>query len=122
MSKRRVGPSWMVAGLITVLFITHLPALLPRSTIQDEAVYVVVARQLLRGGRLYIDVVDRKPPLLFWVYEEILRLFGTHDWVALHGVGVLWVLATMGALYAVGSRLGGSAAGMVAALLYPIFQ
>jgi len=111
-----------VAGLITVLFITHLPALLPRSTIQDEAVYVVVARQLLRGGRLYIDVVDRKPPLLFWVYEEILRLFGTHDWVALHGVGVLWVLATMGALYAVGSRLGGSAAGMVAALLYPIFQ
>jgi hypothetical protein len=112
----------MVAGLITVLLITHLPALLPRSTIQDEAVYVVVARQLLRGGRLYIDVVDRKPPLLFWVYEEILRLFGTHDWLALHGVGVLWVLATMGALYAVGSRLGGSAAGMVAALLYPIFQ
>src|SRR6266850_1900236 len=117
MSKRRVGPSWMVAGLITVLFITHLPALLPRSTIQDEAVYVVVARQMLRGGRLYVDVVDRKPPLLFWVYEAILRIFGPHNWVALHLVGMLWVLATMGGLYLIGRRVAGPRAGLAAALL-----
>ena len=105
-----------------MLLITHLPSLLPRSTIQDEAVYVVVAREMLRGARLYVDVVDRKPPALFWVYAGILRLFGTHDWLALHLVGTLWVFATMGALYTVGSRIAGRPGGVIAALLYPVFQ
>ncbi len=117
-----VGPRGAAIGVVAVLLVTHLPALLPQSTIQDEAVYVVVAREMLRGGRLYVDVVDRKPPLLFWVYEGILRVFGTHNWPALHLVGVLWVLATMWGLYVVGRRLAGVPAGLVAALLYAVFQ
>lgn len=119
----RFGPrARALAALGSVLLFTHLPSLLSRSTIQDEAVYVVVARELLHGGRLYLDVVDRKPPALFWVYEGILRLFGTHNWLALHLVGMLWVLATMAALYVVGARIAGPAAGVIAAVLYPIFQ
>lgn len=115
-------PPWWSVGAVTVLLVTHLPAVFLQSTIQDEAVYVVVAREMLRGGRLYIDVVDRKPPLLFWVYEQILRIFGTHNWVALHLVGMLWVLATMVGLFLIGRRVAGPQAGMVAALLYPVFQ
>jgi 4-amino-4-deoxy-L-arabinose transferase-like glycosyltransferase len=107
---------------VTVLLVTHLPVLFLQSTIQDEAVYVVVAREILRSGRLYIDVVDRKPPLLFWVYEQILRIFGTSNWMALHLVGLLWVLATMVGLYLIGRRVAGPRAGLVAALLYPVFQ
>ncbi|MEO8139597.1 MAG: glycosyltransferase family 39 protein [Gemmatimonadota bacterium] len=109
-------------GLSAVLLVTHLPTLLAHSTIQDEAVYVVVARELLQGGRLYIDVVDRKPPLLFWLYEGILRICGSDNWLALHLVGVLWVLATMWGLYVVGRRLAGVPAGVAAALLYTVFQ
>ncbi len=112
----------VLSGLVAVLLVTHLPALLSESTIQDEAVYVVAAREMLAGGRLYVDVIDRKPPLLFWVYQEILRNFGTHNWLALHVVGVIWVLATMGALYLVGCTVAGARAGVVAALLYPVFQ
>lgn len=107
---------------MAVLLLTHLPALLAPSTIQDESVYVVVAREMLRGGRLYVDVVDRKPPLLFWVYDAILRVFGVHDWPALHAVGVLWVLATMWALYVIGRGLAGPSAGLAAALLYAVFK
>ena len=105
-----------------VLLITHLPALLPQSTIQDEGVYVVVAREMLRGEQLYVNVVDRKPPLLFWVYEAILRISGTDNWFGLHLVGVLWVFATMALLYAAGRRVGGVAAGCAAAILYAVFQ
>jgi 4-amino-4-deoxy-L-arabinose transferase-like glycosyltransferase len=116
----RPGRSALALG--AVLLVTHLPALVSPGTIQDEAVYVVVAREMLRGGRPYLDAIDRKPPLLFWVYRWILGLFGTHNWPALHLVGILWVLATMGALYLVGSRVAGPGAGFVAALLYAVFQ
>jgi 4-amino-4-deoxy-L-arabinose transferase-like glycosyltransferase len=121
----RVGSlkgSRAVAGVVAVLLLVQFPALLARSPIMDESVYVVVARELLHGGRLYIDVVDRKPPLLYWVYAAILRTFGTGNWLALHAVGLLWVLATMGALHLVGLRLSGRSAGLVAALLYAVFQ
>jgi 4-amino-4-deoxy-L-arabinose transferase-like glycosyltransferase len=116
------APRLAILGAVTTLVVTHLPALLAPSTIQDESVYVVVAREMLRGGRLYIDVVDRKPPLLFWVYEGILRAFGSNNWPALHLVGMLWVLATMWALFLVGRRLAGAPAGLAAALLYAVFK
>jgi len=105
-----------------VLLLTHLPALLPRSTIQDESVYVVFGRQVLQGARAYVDVVDRKPPLLFWLYREVLGTFGTSNWLALQLVGVLWVLLTMAGLALVGELVGGLWVGLIAALLYPIFQ
>ena len=108
--------------LVAVLVLTHLPALLTPGTIQDEAVYVVAARELLHGGKLYIDVIDRKPPLLFYVYAAVLRLFGPANWVGLHLAGVAWVLATMGVLVALGRRLGSVATGVASALLYAVFQ
>lgn len=114
------GRAALVAG--GALLISHLPALLSPAPIQDESVYVIVARELLRGDRLYVDIIDRKPPLLYWTYAAILDLFGTHGWLALHLVGVLWVAATMAALYLAGTLVAGESAGLIAAVLYPVFQ
>jgi 4-amino-4-deoxy-L-arabinose transferase-like glycosyltransferase len=65
--------------------------------------------------------VERKPPLLLWVYGAIATAAGPYNWVALHLVAVLWTLATMGGLFIIGWRLFDAAAGSLAAGLYAVY-
>jgi dolichyl-phosphate-mannose-protein mannosyltransferase len=107
-------------GLCVFVILTRLPALLSPKALDDEQVYAVVAREMLHGGRPYLDAVERKPPLLFLLYEQILKP-GEHDWLGLHFVAVLWTLATMGVLYLIARRLFDQATGYWAAFLYALF-
>ncbi|HSB53821.1 MAG TPA: glycosyltransferase family 39 protein [Gemmatimonadales bacterium] len=107
-------------GLFVFVILTRLPALLSPKALDDEQVYAVVAREMLHGGRPYLDAVERKPPLLFLLYEQILKL-GDHDWFALHLVAVLWTLATMAVLYLIARRLFDQTTGYWAAFLYALF-
>jgi 4-amino-4-deoxy-L-arabinose transferase-like glycosyltransferase len=111
---------WLALLLITVL--RRLPVLVQPQAIDDEVNYALVAQELLAGGDLYVDAVERRPPLTFWVYAAVFRLFGGGNWLALHAAGVVWVLLTMVALHAIAARLFGRRAGIVAALLYSVFQ
>jgi 4-amino-4-deoxy-L-arabinose transferase-like glycosyltransferase len=114
--------SALVAGLVLLTAVTRLPALLHPTAIDDEGMYSVVANEIVDGGKLYLDVVDRKPPFLFWSYAALFELAGKYNWKALHVVTVLWTLGTMAGLYAIGRRLFDRATGLVAALLYCVFQ
>ncbi|MFJ8142990.1 glycosyltransferase family 39 protein [Streptomyces sp. NPDC096013] len=49
----------------------------------DEGYLGTEAVALLHGGRMYADVVDRKPPLVPWLYEACF---------ALTGPGTLWLV------------------------------
>lgn len=40
----------------------------------DDAVYVTVAREMLRGGVIYADAFDHKPPVIHLVYAGLLWL------------------------------------------------
>lgn len=42
----------------------------------DESTYLVMADQLLNGGVLYKDVIDIKPPGVFFIFSLIQILFG----------------------------------------------
>jgi dolichyl-phosphate-mannose-protein mannosyltransferase len=122
-AKYRFHPLWLVAvGIILLTVVTHLPALLHPQAIDDEAVYSVVANELVDGGRLYIDAVERKPPLLFWTYAAVFKVAGKFDWMALHTVALVWTVGTMAALYLIGRRLFDRETGLIAALLYGVFQ
>jgi hypothetical protein len=52
----------------------------------DESTYLSIAEILQRGGVLYRDAVDRKPPGLFWFYEGIGTVFGVWNLSAVHFV------------------------------------
>ena len=118
------APQFKLAALAIILLTvaTRLPALFHPQPIDDEAPYSVVANEIVEGGRPYIDAVDRKPPLLFWTYAAVFEAAGKFNWKALHSVALLWVLATMAGLYVIGRELFDQSTGLIAALLYSVFQ
>ncbi|MEO1624464.1 MAG: glycosyltransferase family 39 protein [Bacteroidota bacterium] len=109
-------------GLVLLTVLMRLPALLHPRAIDDEVIYSVVANEMVAGGLPYLDAVERKPPLLFWLFQSIFELFGTFNWYALHAIGILWVLLSMYGLYLLGRDLFNRPVGWTAALLYCIFQ
>lgn len=111
-----------VFAIVLLTIAIRIPALQHPQPIDDETVYSVVANEIVDGGRPYIDAVERKPPLLFWTYAAIFKVAGKYNWPALHVVALLWTLATMAGLYFIGRELFDRNAGLMAALLYSIFQ
>jgi 4-amino-4-deoxy-L-arabinose transferase-like glycosyltransferase len=109
-------------GLVLLTVVTRLPSLLHPWPIDDEAVYSVVANEIVDGGRPYVDAVERKPPLLFWLYAGIIEVTGKFNPTGLHAVAVAWTLATMAGLYVIGRQLFDRGTGLVAALLYTVYQ
>ena len=109
-------------ALVLLTIVTRLPSLVHPQPIDDEAVYSVVANEIIDGGRPYVDALERKPPLLFWTYAAIFKAAGKFNWHTLHAVALLWTLGTMAGLYTIGRRLFDRETGLIAALLYSVFQ
>src|SRR5258708_17176262 len=65
---------WVALGIVLLTVVTRLPSLLHPQPIFNEAIYSVVANEIVDGGRPYVDAVERKPPLLFWTYAAIFEV------------------------------------------------
>src|SRR4051794_2059386 len=111
-----------VLGLILLTVVIRLPSLLHPQPIDSEAMYSVVANEIIDGGLPYVDAVERKPPLLFWTYAAVFKIAGKYNWQALHIVALLWTLCAMAGLYVLGRELFDRSTGLIAALLYSVFQ
>jgi 4-amino-4-deoxy-L-arabinose transferase-like glycosyltransferase len=111
-----------VVGIILLTVVIRLPSLFHPFPIDDEAGYSVIANEIVEGGHPYIDAVDRKPPLLYWTYAAVFKIAGKYNWMALHIVSLIWILATMAGLYVIGKQLFDRETGVIAALLYSVFQ
>ena len=108
-------------ALVLLTVVTRLPALIHPRAIDDEAIYAVVADEIVDGGKPYRDAIERKPPLLFWTYAGVFRMMGKYNWPALHLFALGWTLATMAGLYQAAKQLWDREAGLAAALLYSVF-
>lgn len=114
--------AWLIGLAVFLAVVLRVPLLVAPHAVDDEVVYAVVANEIVAGGQPYVDAVERKPPLLFWTYAAVFRLFGAFNWIALHGVAVAWVLVTMAGIYCVGRTLFDGDVGATGALLYAIYQ
>jgi hypothetical protein len=97
--------------------LTHLPSFLRPYWNPDEGYLATEARMLAVGGTLYVDVVDRKPPLLPWLYQGCFWLFGSDSLWPLCVLAVCAHLATALLLASVARRRWGGRAGLVAGVL-----
>ena len=109
-------------GIIFLTIAIRLPSLVHPQPIDSEAMYSVVANEIVDGGRPYVDAVERKPPLLFWTYAAVFKVAGKFNWKALHLVALAWTLCAMAGLYVIGSELFDRNTGLIAALFYGVFQ
>jgi 4-amino-4-deoxy-L-arabinose transferase-like glycosyltransferase len=87
--------SWIALLLLLVLFlgltaILRIPTFSNQVFNTDEAYLATQAQVLVGGGRLYVDTVDRKPPVVPYLYAAVFKLTGSDD---LGSVRVLAVLA-----------------------------
>ncbi|MCA9580905.1 MAG: glycosyltransferase family 39 protein [Myxococcales bacterium] len=109
------------AALFIAAALAWLPALISPGYIDDEGIYGVVAREIFHGGLPYVDAIERKPPLLFYVYAWTFHLAGGVNWLALHIVAFLWVLATMAGIHRFALAAFDRDVARTAALLYGVF-
>ncbi|MDI3389465.1 glycosyltransferase family 39 protein [Streptomyces sp. B-S-A8] len=120
--RTRAGRSayWprLIAALTLLACVTRIPSFRIELWNPDEGFLAVQARLLADGGTLYETVVDRKPPLLPWLYEGAFALFGDDSLLPLKVLAVLAHLATAVLLASLARRRWGDGAGRTAGVLY----
>ncbi|NBE51668.1 glycosyltransferase [Streptomyces sp. YC537] len=97
---------------------TRLPSLRLRLWNPDEGYLAVQARMLADGGALYDTVVDRKPPLVPWLYEGAFAVFGDDSLLPLKLLAILAQLGTALLLASLARRRWGDRAGRTAGVLH----
>lgn len=114
-----VSTRWkLVYGTTYLLFALGFPAFyLTQGLHVDESLYLVVGERLAEGSTLYVDVIDHKPPAVFYVAAAASALF-EQPHVPLRLLTFLVVAVTGLAVLRLGTRLYDANVGMTASLLY----
>ena len=109
-------------ALFLVNFGLRFPSFLTPFTSDDEAAYAAMAQILLKGGSIYRDAVDHKPPMTVWLYSGVFSLFGEYNMLAIHVGLILWVFATAYVLGKIAEHFGGANSRWGAMLFYILFS
>lgn len=100
-------PVWAGLVLTAATIIARLPGLLFNGVFdRDEAFLAVMGDVLRHDGRLYVDVIDRKPPIVPSLYAIVRDL--SVDMRAVRFVVALLVLLNGAVVLAIVARLSGS--------------
>lgn len=118
-ARVRTGYWTRVVPVLAVLaVVTHIPSFMRPVWSPDEGYLATQARMLADGGVLYDTVVDRKPPLLPWLYEACFALFGSTSLWPLRTLAIVAHLATAVLLASIARGRWGNRAGAAAGALY----
>lgn len=108
------------AAIGAFLFLSAAALLAPMLTYpfgRDQGMFACVADVLSRGGTLYRDTWDLKPPAVYYLYWMSLAVFG-HSMLAPRLLDFLYTLATAGVLVLIGARLRSLWVGIAGAFLF----
>ncbi|MFI9271640.1 glycosyltransferase family 39 protein [Kitasatospora sp. NPDC052896] len=108
----------VVPVLALLATVTHIPSFLRPVWSPDEGYLASEARMLSDGGVLYDTVVDRKPPLLPWLYEACFAVFGSLSLWPLRVLAIVAHLVTAVLLASIARGRWGDKAGAAAGALY----
>lgn len=116
------GRSWWIGVVVVSIgaLLAHLPGYLHQLFDSDEAAIATAGMVVERGGTLYRDVIDRKPPIPALVYAASFSTTASRDLRPLHVIAALClvgaaILLAHGARKVAGATAGWWAAGLLVA-------
>ncbi|MEU5537407.1 glycosyltransferase family 39 protein [Streptomyces sp. NPDC020362] len=108
----------LLPALAALACATRIPSFARPLWNPDEGYLAVQARLLAQGGHLYETVVDRKPPLVPWLYEAAFAVCGSGSLTPVRVLAVLAQLLTAVLLASLARRRWGDTEGRAAGVLY----
>lgn len=121
----RGSKPWSLAAVgalyLAVVALLRLPTFFHSYENWDESLFLLMARSLLDGHPLYVDIWDHKPPGVFVAFAAAQALFG-RSVLSIRILACLLVTASSLLLFVIGRRLRSPLAGLVAGLLYAAFS
>ncbi|MFF7971051.1 glycosyltransferase family 39 protein [Streptomyces sp. NPDC007905] len=108
----------LLPALAALACVTRAPSFARPLWNPDEGYLAVQARLLAQGGHLYETVVDRKPPLVPWLYEAAFAVCGSGSLTPVRVLAVLAQTLTAVLLASLARRRWGDTAGRTAGVLY----
>jgi hypothetical protein len=105
----------LLAGIVTMVVVVRLPSFIHQLFDPDEAAIAAQAITLRNGGTLYVDVIDRKPPIPAYIYAWFFDLLDSTDLRPLHGAAAIALAGTAAVVALEGRRRWGTSAGWWAA-------
>lgn len=82
---------WLYVGLFVLALLVRVPGYIHQLFDPDEATIADQAITLRHGGRLYVDAIDRKPPLPTYLYDATFNIFNNVDLRPVHLVAALFL-------------------------------
>ncbi|KUL43356.1 ArnT family glycosyltransferase [Streptomyces regalis] len=108
----------LLPTLTLLACVTRIPSFTRPLWNPDEGYLAVQARLLAQGGELYDTVVDRKPPLVPWLYQAAFAVTGSESLTSVRVLAVVAQLLTAVLLASLARRRWGDTAGGTAGVLY----
>jgi len=116
--RAALRPTWaFVAVVATLALFVRVPSYVHELFDPDEAAIASQAITIREGGILYVDAIDRKPPLPPFLYELSFRLTGSTDLRPMHLLAATGLAGAGIVLGLDARRRHGARAGWWAALL-----
>ncbi len=102
---------------VSLRFFSFFPSVIDH----DESTYLEIARELLEGKTLYVDLIDIKPPGIFLMYALFQLLFG-HSIFVTRLIATLFIAATSFMIFKFGKMAyENQRAGIAGGLIYILF-
>ena len=102
---------------VALRFFSFFPSVLDH----DESTYLEIAREMLEGKALYVDLIDIKPPGIFWLYAFFQVIFGQSIPV-MRLMTALFAAATAFMIFQFSRLMFGShRAGVAGGMIYVLF-
>src|SRR4051812_33027145 len=106
--------------LLALTFVLRLPAFFTPVFNSDETFLATQAHVLNDGGQLYEEAIDRKPPIVPYVYAATFSFFETTALWSVRVVAMLAVALTALLLAIEARRRYGARAGWIAGILFVV--
>lgn len=88
---------------------------------RDIMTYMAMADGLLHGQRLYIDLMEFRPPGVFWTYALFAKIFGANP-LAIFMMGLICAWLTLWGCYIAGRNISGPTCGLFSATIWMIIN